>query len=141
MQSIQQKLLKRNHYQKTKNNMPAIAQKSGSSAVAATDGARGSSCGRNVWHWDTPTTQASDAGSSDVFAEGIGIVRNGDTMKSHPDGNPCTGGPINHAPALSTFSPNVFVNGKEVGRIGDKYDSDGHFDHTISSSQGTVFAN
>ena len=121
--------------------MPAVAQKSGSSSVAATDGAKGSPCGKNVWHWDVPTTQASDAGSSDVFVEGIGVDREGDVMVSHPDGNPCVGGPVNHAPALSTFSPNVFVNGKAVGRIGDKYDSDGHFDHTITSGAGTVFAN
>ena len=121
--------------------MPAIAQKSGASSVAATDGARGSGCGRNVWHWDTPTTQASNAGSGDVFVEGIGAVREGDTMVSHPDGNPCTPSPINHAPALSTFSPNVFVNGKAIGRIGDKYDSDGHYDHTITTGAGTVFAN
>lgn len=121
--------------------MPAVAQKSGASSVAATDGARGSSCARNRWNWNTPTTQASDAGSGNVFAEGIGIVRDGDVMVSHPDGNPCVGGPVNHAPALSTFSPNVFVNGKAVGRIGDKYDSDGHYDHTITSGAGTVIAN
>jgi uncharacterized Zn-binding protein involved in type VI secretion len=121
--------------------MPAVAQKNGSSSVAATDGARGSSCGRNVWHWDTPTTQSSDTGSSNVFVENIGVVRKDDTMVSHPDGNPCVGGPVNHAPALSTYSPNVFVNNREIGRIGDKYDSDGHFDHTITSGAGTVFAN
>jgi uncharacterized Zn-binding protein involved in type VI secretion len=121
--------------------MPAIAQKGGASSVAATDGARGSPCGRNVWLWNTPTTQASNAGSGDVFVEGIGVVREGDIMVSHPDGNPCTSSPINHAPALSTYSPNVFVNGKAVGRIGDKYDSDGHYDHTITSGASTVFAN
>jgi hypothetical protein len=121
--------------------MPAIAQKSGSSSVSCTDGARGSPCAKNRWLWNTPTTQVSDAGSGDVFAENIGVVRDGDIMISHPDGNPCTGGPIPHAPALSTFSPNVFVNNKAVGRIGDKYDSDGHHSHTISATQGTVFAN
>jgi uncharacterized Zn-binding protein involved in type VI secretion len=121
--------------------MPGIAQKGGSSSVAATDGAQGSGCGRNVFHWNTPTTQASDAGSSDVFVNGIGVVRDGDVMVSHPDGNPCVGSPVNHAPALSTFSPNVFVNNKALGRIGDKYDSDGHYDHTITSGSGTVFAN
>lgn len=121
--------------------MPAVAQKDGSSSVAATDGARGDPCGRNVWHWNTPTTQASAGGSANVFAENIGIVRDGDAMSSHPDGNPCVNSPVNHAPALSTFSPNVFANGKRVGRIGDKYDSDQHYDHTITSGAGTVFAN
>jgi len=121
--------------------MPAVAQKGGSSSVAATDGAKGSPCGKNVWHWDTPTTQASDAGSSDVFVNNIGVVRDGDIMVSHPDGNPCVGSPVNHAPALSTFSSSVFVNGKALGRVGDKYDSDGHYDHTITSGSSNVFAN
>jgi uncharacterized Zn-binding protein involved in type VI secretion len=121
--------------------MPGIALSAGNSSVAATDGAQGSPCGKNVWHWDTPTTQASDAGSGNVFVNNIGVVRDGDVMVSHPDGNPCVGGPVNHAPALSTFSSNVFVNGKAIGRIGDKYDSDGHFDHTITSGSGNVFAN
>ena len=121
--------------------MPAVALKGGKSSVTCTDGAKGSSCGKNVWHWDTGTTQASDAGSGDVFAENTGVVRKGDIMKSHPDGDPCTGSAINHAPALSTFSGTVFANNKAIGRIGDVYDSDGHFDHKIASGAGTVFAN
>lgn len=123
--------------------MPAVAQKGGASSVAATDGAQGTLCGTrpNRWNWNIPTTQASATGSNDVFAEFIGIVREDDIMVSHPDGDPCTTSPINHAPALSTFSPNVFINNKAVGRIGDKYNSDGHFDHTITSGSSTVFAN
>ena len=121
--------------------MPAIAKKSGSSSVSCTDGAKGAACGRNVWHWNTGTTQASNVGSGDVFVENIGAVRQDDIMVSHPDGDPCVPSPVNHAPALSTYSPNVFVNGKPIGRIGDKYDSDGHYDHTIASGAGSVFAN
>jgi uncharacterized Zn-binding protein involved in type VI secretion len=121
--------------------MPGIAQKGGSSSIAATDGAKGSPCGKNVFNWNTPTTQASNEGSSDVFVNGIGAVREGDVMVSHPDGNPCVGAPVNHAPALSTFSPTVFINNKAVGRIGDKYNSDGHYDHTITSGSSNVFAN
>lgn len=121
--------------------MPAVAQKDGASSVAATDGAIGSPCAKNKWNWNTPTTQASDKGSDNVFAEGIGVVREDDTMVSHPDGDPCTSSPIDHSPALSTFSPNVFVNRKAVGRIGDKYNSDGHFNHSITSGAGSVFAN
>jgi hypothetical protein len=121
--------------------MPAVAQKGGKSSITCTDGARGSSCGKNVWHWNTGTTQVSDAGSGNVFVANVGVVRKGDVMGTHPDGNPCTSSPINHSPALSTFSPNVFANNLNIGRIGDKYDSDGHYDHTIASSQGTVFAN
>lgn len=121
--------------------MPAVALKGGSSSISCTDGAKGSPCGKNVWHWNTPTTQTSDAGSGNVFVENIGVVRDGDTMSSHPDGNPCVRSPVNHAPALSTFSSTVFVNNKAIGRVGDKYDSDGHYDHTISTGAGTVFAN
>ena len=116
-----------------------VALSAGNSSVSCTDGAKGSGCGKNVWHWDTPTTQASAAGSSDVKVNGIGVVREGDAMASHPDGNPCVGSPVNHAPALSSFSSTVFVNGKGMGRIGDKYDSDGHFDHTIASGSSNVF--
>lgn len=121
--------------------MPAVARMSGKDTVSCTDGARGSSCGKNVWHWNSPTTQKSAAGSPNVFVNNIGVVRKNDAMGSHPDGDPCTGGPINHAPALSTHSPNVFANNKQIGRVGDKYDSDGHYDHTISSGSGNVFAN
>jgi uncharacterized Zn-binding protein involved in type VI secretion len=123
--------------------MPAVAQKDGVSTVSATDGAQGSLCATrpNRYNWNTPTTQTSDKGSDDVFVENIGVVRDGDAMISHADGNPCTISAINHAPTLSTYSPNVFVNGKLIGRIGDKYDSDGHYSHTISSGASTVFAN
>jgi uncharacterized Zn-binding protein involved in type VI secretion len=121
--------------------MPAVARMSGTDTVSCTDGAKGSPCGKNVWHWNTPTTQATASGSGDVFINGIGAVREGDVMKTHPDGNPCTGGPIPHAPALSTYSPNVFVNGKALGRVGDKFDSDGHYSHSISSGSPDVIAN
>lgn len=123
--------------------MPAVAQKDGVSTVSATDGAQGSLCATrpNRYNWNTPTTQTSNEGSGDVFAENIGVVREDDAMISHPDGSPCTISAINHAPTLSTYSSNVFVNGKRIGRIGDKYNSDGSFNHTISSGAATVFAN
>ena len=118
--------------------MPGVALSGGASSVACTDGAKGTPCGKNVWHWDVPTTQASAAGGSDVFVEGKGVVRAGDAMASHPDGDPCVGGPVNHAPTLSSYSSSVLINGKGVGRIGDKYDSDGHFSHTIISGSTSV---
>ena len=82
--------------------MPAVARMSGTDTVTCTDGAQGSACafsksGPVGWHWDTPTTQASDAGSSDVKVNGIGVVREGDAMASHPDGNPCVGSPVNRS--------------------------------------------
>jgi len=121
--------------------MPVVAKKSGASLVRATDGARGSSCATGRWNWNSGTTQSSDEGSSDVFIENIGIVRQNDTMISHPDGVPCVSRPVNHAPALSTYSANVFANNRPVGRVGDLYDSDGHFSHAIISGASSVFAN
>lgn len=121
--------------------MPGIAKKGGSSEISCTDGAKGSPCGNNVWHWNSPTTQPTAGGSGNVFVEGVGVVREGDAMGSHPDGDPCVNSPVNHAPTLSTFSSNVFANGKAIGRIGDKFDSDGHYDHTVITGSGTVFAN
>ena len=121
--------------------MPAIAKMGGNSNVTCTDGAQGSGCAPGKHHWDSGTTQTSDQGSGNVFVNGIGVVRNGDTMGSHPDGVPCVASPVNHAPALSTYSGNVFANGKEIGRVGDKYDSDGHFDHTVATGSANVFAN
>ena len=93
-----------------------------------------------MYHWDTPTTQVSDAGSSTVFVNGKGVVREGDAMASHPDGVPCVGAPVNHAPTLSVFSVTVFANGKAMGRVGDKYNSDGDMDHTIISGSSNVTA-
>lgn len=121
--------------------MPAVAKKSGASSVRATDGARGSSCAKGRWNWNIGTTQYSDQGSSNVFAENIGVVRQNDTMISHPNGTPCVSSPVNHAPGLSTYSPNVFANGLPIGRIGDLYDSDRNFSHAITSGAASVFAN
>lgn len=47
---------------------------------------------------------------------------------------------------LVTASPNVFINGKAAGRVGDSYSSHGcvaHPNHsgTISAGSGTVFIN
>ena len=120
--------------------MPAVALMGGSSSVDCTDGAQGAACGKNVYHWNTPTTQVSDAGSSDVFVNGIGVVRDGDVMASHPDGDPCVASPVNHAPSLSGFSGTVYADGKALGRVGDVYNSDGHYSHTISSGSSNVFA-
>ena len=120
--------------------MPAVARMSGTDTVTCTDGAQGVSCGMGKWFWNTPTTQATQAGSGNVFVNNIGIVRQGDVMASHPDGTPCTPTPIPHAPALSTYSSTVFANNLPIGRVGDKFDSDMDYDHTISSGSSNVFA-
>ena len=120
--------------------MAAVALKGGSSSVACTDGIIGSGCAPSKHHWDTGSTQASDAGSADVFVNNIGVVRKDDAMASHPDGTPCVASPENHTPTLSTYSSTVYVNNKNIGRIGDKYNSDGHFDHEITTGSADVFA-
>lgn len=123
--------------------MPAVAKKDGASQVAATDGNQGNLCGTfpTRYNWDAATTQVSAAGSADVFVEDIGIVRKDDVMVSHPDGAPCVVSAQNHAPALSTYSSNVFANDLEIGRVTDKYNKSTSFDHTITTGAGSVFAN
>lgn len=129
--------------------MPGLAYGDGQSSVACTDGSRGSVCRRAgdppvpvAWNWNTDTTQSSNARSDNVFVNGIGVVRKDDVMKSHPHGDPCTSSPINHAPPLDTYSPNVYANNKPVGRIGDHYDGDGTSQtHEITSGSTNVYAN
>ena len=129
--------------------MPGLAYKDGKSSVACTDGVKGKVCRRAgipsrpvAWNWDTDTTQSSNAGSGDVYVNGIGVVRKDDVMQSHPHGDPCTASPVNHSPPLDTYSPNVYANNKPIGRIGDHYDGDGTSQtHEITSGSSNVFAN
>jgi uncharacterized Zn-binding protein involved in type VI secretion len=128
--------------------MPALAWKDGSSNVSCTDGVRGTACAFDSfgtairWNWNTDTTQVSNEGSSDVFANSIGVVRKGDKMASHPHGDPCVASATNHSPPLDTYSQNVFANNKEIGRIGDHYDGDGTSQtHAISTGSPNVYAN
>ena len=56
------------------------------------------------------------AGSSNVFANGIGVSRQGDNNTGHLlSGAPCP----SHAAPITTGSTTVFVNGKGCGRVGD----------------------
>jgi uncharacterized Zn-binding protein involved in type VI secretion len=98
--------------------MPAIARKNGVDSINTNHGC--------------DSTTVTDQGSSDVFANGVGIVRAGDACETHkfPDGD-C----VPHTVSLSSFSNTVFVNGKGVGRVGDEYSG-----HTIISGSGNVFA-
>ena len=128
--------------------MPEVALKDEVSSVACEDGAIGTVCLTSgapsftpiKWNFDTDTTQKSDAGSSDVFAEGTGVVRKDDAMKAHANGDLCVATATNHAPTVSTHSATVFVNGKEIARIGDKYNSESSQDHKITTGATTAFA-
>ena len=56
--------------------------------------------------------------SSDVFAENLGVSRQGDNNTSHklpPDVPPCP----SHAAPITTGSTTVFANNQGIGRIGD----------------------
>ena len=56
-------------------------------------------------------------GSSNVYANGISISRQGDINTSHklPTATPCP----SHTAPIATGSGSVFVNGKGIGRVGD----------------------
>jgi uncharacterized Zn-binding protein involved in type VI secretion len=102
--------------------MPEAARGDGVDSVASLTGA-GPLCA-------FPLTTATDECSGDVFANGTGIVRQGDQVAAHPAAG-C--GPDNSV--LTTFSATVFINGKGAGRKGDQYTSD----NTITSGSATVF--
>lgn len=104
--------------------MPEVARKDRTEQVFSPDGS-GNYC-------ESPTIQASEVGSDDVFANNIGVVRIGDPMVEHP-GPGCAG----HAPPLSVASPNVFANNRAVGRKGDLYGGD----HILLTGSPNVFAN
>lgn len=104
--------------------MPSVARMSSTDTVDSPDGS-GICCASS-------SVQSTDAGSGNVFANGIGVVRLGDTMIPHPFPGPCC---VIHAPALSSSSGSVFVNGKGIGRLGDDYSG-----HVISSGSGNVIA-
>ena len=109
----------------------AVARKSGTDSVASPDGTVSGECLPGVPICDAASTQATAAGASTVRVNGIGVVRIGDKMKSHPHGCACP----NHAPALSSSSSTVRVNGKGLGRVGDAYSG-----HIISSGSSNVRA-
>lgn len=125
--------------------MPAAALGNGQSIVQCTDGVRATECAWDddgnpiAWHWDAPVVSASDTCSSDVIIEGYGIVRKDDTMAPHCDGVPCTPACITHTPAIDTYSSTVFVNGREVAGLGNTYNKNHPFNHTITTGASTVF--
>jgi uncharacterized Zn-binding protein involved in type VI secretion len=111
--------------------MPLVARKAAVDLVDSPDGTPGTPCdGGAKKICDSPSIQATAAGSPDVFVMGIGVVREGDAMISHP-APVCGCSP--HAPTLSVFSAFVYANGKRIGRVGDAYDG-----HVIITGASTV---
>jgi len=103
--------------------MPAVARKDQRDKVFSPHG--------SGYRCRAPTTQATQAGSSRVFSDGIGVVRSGDARKEHP-----APGCSPHAPTLDIGSTRVFVEGRGIGRIGDTYGGE----HPITSGSARVFA-
>jgi len=89
---------------------------------------KGDSCtGHGCW-----PPRGSAQGSGDVFANSIAVHRQGDAWAPHT----CPSMPETHAGALASGSDTVFVNGRQVGRIGDPVDCGS----SVASGSGDVFA-
>lgn len=104
--------------------MPEVARKDSTDLVFSPDGS-GVCC-------SAPAVHSTDKGSSDVKVNGIGVVRIGDPMIPHQYPGPCC---ATHAPALSTASSTVRVNGRFLARKGDAYAG-----HVIITGSGNVNA-
>jgi uncharacterized Zn-binding protein involved in type VI secretion len=77
----------------------------------------------------------ADSATADVFIESLAAHRVTDTNSSHPavPAPSCA----EHVTTLSSGSPDVFVNGLALARIGDGYGCG----ITLTSGASTVFAN
>lgn len=75
-------------------------------------------------------SRANSQASGDVFVNGRGAHRQGDGWTAHCCGPTC------HGSTLSAGSGTVFVNGKQLGRIGDPVACGS----AIASGSGNVFA-
>jgi uncharacterized Zn-binding protein involved in type VI secretion len=80
------------------------------------------------------TTTLNTPAQDRVFANGILIARIGDPTVSHP--NPPLPPCPNHVANVNAGSPNVYVSGIKVGRIGDSADAG-----AMTSGSPNVFAN
>ncbi len=73
----------------------------------------------------------STQGSGDVFVNGIAVHRQGDSWASHG----CAVCPP-HGGALASGSASVYVNGQQIGRIGDPVSCGSR----VAGGSGNVFA-
>ena len=85
-------------------------------------------------HLCASTTTLDTPQQSTVFANSILVARIGDPTVSHPNphNTPCP----DHVANVNAGSPNVFVVGIAVARIGDSADAG-----AMTSGSGNVFAN
>ena len=85
-------------------------------------------------HICTSTTTLDTPGQGTCFANSILIARVSDPTVPHP--NPPSPPCPNHVANVNAGSPNVFVEGLKVARIGDSADAG-----AMTSGSGNVFAN
>ena len=85
-------------------------------------------------HGCVSTTTLDTPGQGSVFANNILVARIGDPTVAHP--NPPIPICPNHVANVNAGSPNVYVVGIKVGRIGDSADAG-----AMISGSGNVFAN
>jgi uncharacterized Zn-binding protein involved in type VI secretion len=78
-----------------------------------------------------PIMTTTDECSTKVFIGGIGVVREDDRIAPH-DKSGC----VLDSSVVTSFSSNVYVEGKGLARIGDRYTSD----NIIASGSPAVFA-
>lgn len=77
----------------------------------------------------SPITTSTDQCSSMVIAGDYGVVRQSDTVRPHTFPGCAT-----HAPGLTTYHPNVIVEGLGIARQGDQYGCGA----TITSSSSDI---
>lgn len=104
--------------------MSAVARANGTDSVLSPDGT-GRKCAQPL------TVSTGAATQSRVFAEGILVVVIGDIVQPHP-----RAGCLLDTQSLSSASDKVFVSGKGLARIGDKYGN-----NTITSGSSRCFSN
>jgi uncharacterized Zn-binding protein involved in type VI secretion len=104
--------------------MLAIARANGTDSVLSPDGT-GRKCAQPM------TVSTGVATQSRVFANGILVAVIGDIVQPHP----LAGCALDVQP-LSSASTRVFVSGKGLARIGDKYGN-----NTITSGSSKCFSN
>lgn len=104
--------------------MPAVARQG--DQVLSVDGT-GYKCGQPL------QTAVGEVNSSRVYANGILVVVQGKKVAPHPKG-----GCDPDESVLTSYSSRVFVGGKGVGRVGDKYES--MSSNTITQGSSNVFA-
>ena len=104
--------------------MPAVARANNADSVLSPDGT-GKKCAYPL------TVSTGSAMQSRVYCDGIPVAVIGDIVQPHP-----RAGCYLDESALSSASSRVFVGGKGLARIGDKYGN-----NTIISGSSRCFSN